>query len=448
MTNLSDPLPWHKVFSCKKSILGFLLLLTVLIGHQVNAAKPKADKTKPAAAAATPGTPAPSAEASTAPAKAGDAASGEKLFTANCTSCHKINSQLIGPALRDVDKKESDEWLHKWIKNNSAFRASGDKDANAIYTQFNKTDMTQFMSFSDQDISDILAYVKQESAKPVAGAPVAGQPAGSTGPDPYVNILLWLLVVILGAAARILNRNINALGRLVREKTGEPIIERVPIYKNKTFIALATILVVIFIGYTTVDNAIRAGHEQGYQPDQPIKFPHSLHAGINGINCLYCHAGAEKGRTAMIPSPNICMNCHKGIQSGPTTGTTEIAKIYYAVGWDPAKGQYTGVTHPIHWVKIHNLPAHVYFNHSHHVVVGKLACQTCHGPIQEMDQVYQYSSLSMGWCINCHRTTPVQFTTNRYFTMFPKLNDDLKSGKIKQVTEADMGGTECQKCHY
>lgn len=447
MTNFSDPLPYRIGFYCKRIILGFLLLTTTLFVNHVSAANADAAKAKPAAAAPAPATTtaAPAAAASTT----GDAASGEKLFKANCTSCHNINSKLIGPALRDIDKKESDEWLHKWIKNNAALRASGDKDANDIFKEYNNTSMTLFTSFSDQDISDLLAYVKQESAKPLAGAPTAGQPAAGAGPDPYVNILLWLLVVILGIAAVILNRNINALGRMVREKTGEPIVEQVPLYKNKTFIALASILIVIFLGYTTVDNAVRAGHQQGYQPDQPIKYPHSLHAGINGINCLYCHAGAEKGRTAMIPSPNICMNCHKGIQSGPTTGTAEIAKIYYAVGWDPNKGQYTGETHPIHWVRIHSLPAHVYFNHSQHVVVGKLACQTCHGQIQEMDQVYQYSTLSMGWCVNCHRTTPVQFESNKYYTtMFPKLDEDLKSGKIKQVTEADLGGTECQKCHY
>jgi cytochrome c2 len=443
MTNLSDASPCHKGTSYKNYILGLSLVLTILFAQHVYAAKPTAAKAAPATASAT----APAASTS---ATAGDAAAGEKLFTANCTSCHKINSQLIGPALRDVDKKESDEWLHKWIKNNGALRASGDKDALAIYTQFNKTEMTQFTSFSDADISNIIAYIKQESAKPVGGpSATPGQPGGETGSDPYVGILLWLLVIILGAAALILNRNINALGKMVREKSGEPIVERIPIYKNKTFIALASILVVIFVGYTTVDNAVRAGHEQNYQPDQPIKFPHSVHAGINGINCLYCHAGAEKGRTAMIPSPNICMNCHKAISSGTNTGTTEIAKIYYAVGWDPAKGQYTGVTHPIHWVKIHNLPAHVYFNHSQHVVVGKLACQTCHGQIQDMEQVYQYATLSMGWCINCHRTTPVQFATNKYYTsMFPKLDEELKSGKIKQVTVADLGGTECQRCHY
>jgi cytochrome c2 len=440
MTNLSDPSPCDKGTSYKNYILGLFLVLSILFAQHIYAANPTAAKAKPAATAAA-----------TAPttATAGDAAVGEKLFTANCTSCHKINSQLIGPALRDVDKKESDAWLHKWIKNNGALRASGDKDALAIASQFPGTTMTLFTSLSDDDISNIIAYIKQESAKPVGGTTATpGQPGG-TAPDPYVPILLWIIVVILGAAALILNRNINALGKLIREKAGEPIIKRIPIYKNKTFIVLASILAVIFVGYTTIDNAVRAGHQQGYQPDQPIKFPHSVHAGINGINCLYCHAGAEKGRTAMIPSPNICMNCHKAIRSGTNTGTAEIAKIYYAVGWDTVKGQYTGQTHPIHWVKIHNLPAHVYFNHSQHVVVGKLACQTCHGQIQDMDQVYQYATLSMGWCVNCHRTTPVQFATNKYYTtMFPKIDEELKSGKLKQVTVADMGGTECQRCHY
>ncbi len=444
MTNFSDPLPWRKCLSYKNYIFGLSFVLTVFFVQNSFAArsvKPKAAVASPAASANAP------VAASTA---AGDPVEGEKLFKANCTSCHKIDGILVGPALRDVTKKESSEWLHKWIKNNDALRGSGDKDAMAIYNQFHQTAMTQFTSFSDQDITNILAYISQESAKPLPGAgSPSGQPGGVTSTDPYVSILLWIIVIILGVAALILNRNINALGKLVREKTGEPIVERIPIYKNKKFITLVSILVVIFIGYTSVDNAVRAGHEQGYQPDQPIKFPHSVHAGINGINCLYCHAGAEKGRTAMIPSPNICMNCHKAIQSGTNTGTTEIAKIYYAVGWDPNKMQYTGETHPIHWVKIHNLPAHVYFNHSQHVIVGKLACQTCHGQIQDMDQVYQYATLSMGWCVNCHRTTPVQFTTNKYYTsMFPKLDEELKSGKIKQVTVADLGGTECQRCHY
>src|ERR1043165_2495275 len=198
---------------------------------------------------------------------------------------------------------------------------------------------------------------------------------------------------------------------------------------------------------TMTDSAIRLGHSKNYQPTQPIAFPHSLHAGIAQINCLYCHAGAEKSKTAGIPPVSTCMNCHKGIQAGQTdAGTAEIQKIYAA---------YNNYK-PIQWIKIHNLPDHVYFNHSQHVAVGKIACQTCHGPVQEMDQVYQFESLSMGWCINCHRQTQVQFASNGFYSMYAGMQEQLKKDSVMypydstklKMTEARMGGTECQRCHY
>jgi hypothetical protein len=184
-----------------------------------------------------------------------------------------------------------------------------------------------------------------------------------------------------------------------------------------------------------------------------------VHAGINQINCLYCHAGAEKSRYAMIPSPNICMNCHKVIDhytgnifhdaGGKTIdGTEEIHKLYDYVGWDPKTKKYTKPGHPIQWVQIHNLPDFVYFNHSQHVKVGKVQCQTCHGNIQDENEVYQYATLGMGWCVNCHRTTKVQFTSNGYYTIFTKYEKELKMHQIDSVTVEMQGGTSCQKCHY
>jgi hypothetical protein len=193
-----------------------------------------------------------------------------------------------------------------------------------------------------------------------------------------------------------------------------------------------------------------------------------VHAGINQINCLYCHAGAEKSRQAMIPSSNVCMNCHKGIseytgaaehplktkEGKIIDGTAEIKKLYDYAGWDPVKKEYRRKANgeidakPIEWVKIHNLPDHVYFNHSQHVVVGKVQCQQCHGPIQEMDEVFQFSPLSMGWCVNCHRQTNVQFESNNYYSIYQKYHAELKAGKRTGVTVEEIGGLECQKCHY
>jgi hypothetical protein len=220
-------------------------------------------------------------------------------------------------------------------------------------------------------------------------------------------------------------------------------------------------------GFFVTKGMIGLNRQQGYEPEQPIFYSHKVHAGINQISCLYCHGNAWESKTAAIPSVNVCMNCHKTIQSyekGPelfdkngnkVNGTAEIAKLYEYAGfdpknpdaWDPSKAK------PIEWVKIHNMPDHVYFNHSQHVRVGNVQCQTCHGEINEMDVVKQVSELSMGWCVNCHRDTKVNFnytdsTGNQYYSIYEKFHNDIKSGKMDSVTVKDIGGLECQKCHY
>jgi hypothetical protein len=142
-------------------------------------------------------------------------------------------------------------------------------------------------------------------------------------------------------------------------------------------------------------------------------------------------------------------------------GTAEIKKLYKYAGfsgkagevWDPRTAKATGIP----WIKIHNLPDHVYFNHSQHVKVGQIACQKCHGEIQEMGEVKQHSDLSMGWCINCHRETGVNFSYdtaskkdagNMYYQQYSKFHEDMKKGKKDKLTVENIGGTECQKCHY
>jgi hypothetical protein len=129
-------------------------------------------------------------------------------------------------------------------------------------------------------------------------------------------------------------------------------------------------------------------------------------------------------------------------------GTAEIQKLYKFAGWDPNKNQYTGNAKAIEWIRIHNLPDHVYFNHAQHVNVGKQQCQTCHGEIQKMDEVYQFTDLSMGWCINCHRESKVQFAENKFYSIYEKFHEDMKNKKLDSVTVEKIGGTECQKCHY
>jgi hypothetical protein len=159
------------------------------------------------------------------------------------------------------------------------------------------------------------------------------------------------------------------------------------------------------------------------------------------------------------------MNCHKAIkeykgdpivkEDGSTVnGTAEIQKLYAYAGWNAEKNVYDKPGKPIEWVKIHNLPDHVYFNHSQHIKVGKQNCQTCHGNIQEMPEVAQFSDLSMGWCINCHRESKVDFYDkatgegNKFYSIYEKFHNDIKAGKMDSVTVEKIGGTECQKCHY
>ena len=365
---------------------------------------------------------------------------GEKLFKQNCASCHKIGSKVVGPDLKDVHKKRTEEWLIKWIRNNGALRSEGDADAIAIYNEF-KTEMPAFLSFTDDDIKSVVAYIAKASE--------GTTPVGPSGPVPPegpagkpISIWLYAVLVVLIFVFVILLRANRLMKRMVMEKAGEPMPEPLPLgrrLKSPKMLALFGLIIVAILGFTFADSAMRLQHSKNYQPVQPILFPHDLHAGTLQINCLYCHAGAEKSKVAGIPTVNTCMNCHKGIQEGETAaGTEEIKKIYAA--YDNNK--------PIEWVRIHNLPDHVYFNHSQHVAVGKIACQTCHGPVETMKEMKQYSSLSMGWCLNCHRQTGVQFKDNGFYTMFEELHKKVEHDSTYVVTEAMVGGDECQRCHY
>ena len=202
---------------------------------------------------------------------------------------------------------------------------------------------------------------------------------------------------------------------------------------------------------------MQVGIDQGYMPIQPIHYSHKIHSGDNQIDCQYCHSSARVSKHSGIPSLNVCMNCHQNIaeyngeedlEKGYTKEfyTNEIKKLYKAVGWDEEKRIYTGETEPVKWVRIHNLPDHVYFNHSQHVNVAGIECQECHGPVEEMEIAYQYSPLTMGWCINCHRESDVKVKDNDYYT---KIHEELsKKYGVETLTVAQMGGLECGKCHY
>lgn len=399
-------------------------------------------------------------------AQEGDPANGKSLFNTNCAACHKLDKPMTGPALRNVEARLAEEegldreWLNAWIRNSSALIKSGDAYANKVYSEWNNVAMTAFPTLSDQDISDILAYTAEPPPPPPAPVPgeLSGEPAASGISNNLILGALAVLFALLAMALILVKRTLN---RFAEAKGIEiPADEqRKPLWKafveNQFLVLVTAIFFLLASGYFVYGYFMQVGIDQGYEPVQPIHYSHRIHAGDNGIDCKYCHSSARVSKHSGIPSLNICMNCHKSISEvapetlaeGQEYGVdynAEIQKLYEAVGWDGTG--YTGESKPVKWIRIHNLPDFAYFNHSQHVSVAGLECQTCHGPVEEMEVMYQHAPLTMGWCINCHRETNVKVKDNGYYT---KIHEELsKKYGVDQLTAAQMGGLECGKCHY
>jgi cytochrome c2 len=448
---------------------------------------------------------------------AADAAAGKTLFINNCAQCHNKNmkDRLTGPPLA----KAVENWggdmprLYKWVRNSPGMVASGDARAVAIYKEYAGVAMNVFPNLTDGDIDNLFAYVaKQVATVPSTGG--GGVKGGDVVQKESNTLLYGVSFVILAMLALVLGRIINNLNRTAAEKAGEAFTGKgvVDTLTSKSVIGFVVFALVVLGGYTTVNNAISLGRTQNYAPEQPIKFSHKTHSGLNKIDCNYCHDGARRSKQSVIPATNTCMNCHKAIKVGSEYGTAELTKIFVSAGWDPNTDKYIDqaqynnmgeaeisaiykrwissryresrkdtsqnfsrfeadenvfvnsqwadivsslkteykdkVQGPIQWKRLHNLPDHVYFNHAQHVAVGKVECQKCHGPVEKMAVVKQYAPLSMGWCINCHRETEVKFADNDYYKSYERYHEEMKKGKRDKVTVEDIGGLECQKCHY
>ena len=447
---------------------------------------------------------------------------GKTLFKNNCGACHNkdMKSKMTGPALGGAEERWADfppEDLHSWIRNSQGLISEGHPKATALWNEFKPVVMNSFPTLSDADIANILGYVKCTYEGNCPGQEVVVTNGGPQPPAPKEsnNLVYIFLLAILALLAIILARIISNLNYMaeMREKGEAP--ERkslVGILTSKGIVSFAIFAAIVIGGFITVHNAINLGRQQGYEPDQPVKYSHATHAGLHKIDCNYCHDGARRSKHAIIPAANTCMNCHKAIKVGSAYGTAELTKIYASIGFDPNTDKYVDdyenktneeleaifkgwitnqyivakkekdgagsltdedelainkqwenivksltdkesgddkIQGPIEWVRIHGVPDHVYFNHSQHVSVGKIACQTCHGKIEEMEVVKQYAPLSMGWCINCHRQTEVKFADNKYYDNYYEMyHEQIKNHKRDKVTVEDIGGTECQKCHY
>ncbi len=441
----------------------------------------------------------------------GDPAAGKTIFKNYCGACHNkdMKTDMTGPALGQAEEHWAEyprEDLYAWIHNSQALIAAGHPRAVELWEKWKPVQMSSFPNLTDEDIENVLAYIHQEYTKePVtAGGPGDGVPVEKAD----YSWLYWVIFVVLAVVAMVLSRLIAQFRYLNELKAGNVDAQKPAfgqMFRSKAFLTFLTFFVLAWLSFTVVNRAINLGRQQGYQPEQPIKFSHKTHAGLHKIDCKFCHDGARRSKHSVIPSANTCMNCHRAIKVGSTYGTAELTKIFASIGYDPTTDSYienydqlsneeiekiytkwmrdqymvahgdfdalgetavkrqwedvvAALTHgeedakiqgPIEWVRVHNLPDHVYYNHSQHVEVGGLECQTCHGPVEEMDVLRQYAPLSMGWCVNCHRQTEVKaFKDNPYYQSYHRLHEELKAGKRSKVTVEDIGGTECQKCHY
>ena len=402
---------------------------------------------------------------------------GKKLFTGNCASCHKpdVKSSTPAPPLKGAKAKWGDKGdIYSWVKNSQGYLKSGNAMAVAIFGEY-KGIMTP-NAVSNEEIDAILYYADNYIPPPKKVDPSTAD--GPTGPRDQGGSWQWLIIVTLLLLVVVLSLGgvKNQLTNAMRERDGK---EPVPVRSiwgnishwagnNKSWASVVGLFLfcwLIVVGWDWAFNiGVYGGDEVAhYKPEQPIAFNHKLHAGKMAINCQYCHSSAEKSKHAGIPSANVCMNCHKAVNEGTTTGKDEIAKIYAAVGWDPEAVKYTGVENPIKWVKVHNLPDHVAFSHATHVAIAKVECQKCHGPVDtEFTVAEQWAPLTMGWCIKCHSETEVPQMaasaagTNGYYdeihrrlTETPMGNKELqKYLEDEKITVKELGGWECAKCHY
>ena len=390
----------------------------------------------------------------TAAAGGGDAEKGKTLFTNNCAQCHAVTTEkLVGPGLAGIEGRvPSHDWLYKWIRNSSAVIASGDAYANQVFNANGKIQMSSFPNLSDADIDGILAYVEQ-SGKPAPVAAnvdggtqtstTASQVSSSSGPSELFTFVLVALLIVMLLVLGVLLAIVTILSKAVTPVTTTEGLQQTATlgqriksgfssaFHNSTLRSIVIWLFILVVIKQTLDGAYGVGIQQGYAPKQPIAYSHKLHAGQYKIDCNYCHTGAQKGKSATIPAANICMNCHGVIKKE----SPEIQKIYAAIEQNK----------PIEWIRVHNLPDLAYFNHAQHVNVGNVACQTCHGQVQQMEVMEQRTSITMGWCIDCHRRTEVNTKDNAYYDKLVALHRKESKDPLKV---ANIGGLECSKCHY
>ena len=382
---------------------------------------------------------------------------GKNLFESQgCKGCHSLGTiRKTGPGLYGVfERWDNDEAkLIRYIQN------PADPEFGIVAMPAHP--------LPDNQIRSILMYINSYEP-PVASAEDNVVMEKTEDESLSYELILLIAIVSLSLLIFLLTSVKNSLKESVSENTEtifQTIRRLVTVNPNKLILGFILLIFVLRIVYDTL---MGVGVVEKYEPAQPIQFSHKVHAGDNQIDCNYCHTSARHSKTASIPSANLCMNCHTYINEGPISGTKEIQKIYDAVGFDPETRTYIDgyEQKPIEWIRVHQLPDLAYFNHSQHVSVANLECQQCHGNVQEkglgavatseeLNQIefnikdgvkFDHPTLTMGWCIDCHRQKTVDMENNDYYMeMHSKLIE--KHGKEAFSVET-IGGLECGKCHY
>jgi cytochrome c2 len=437
----------------------------------------------------------------------------ELYISKGCATCHDVNfkTQIVGPILTGtLERWDNIEDLYQWIRDPQVLLDAGHPYATQLFEDFNRIPMPAAPGITDEEIEAILFFIANPPAEEVVVVLGSQNPYLELDvPDPgvvrakesfftstvfYIIILVLLFAVASWLAVLVARIRVKAYRDEFGEELG--VSPLAILFTNRTVIKFAVFGFLVFGTYYTTVRGINLGRQQNYEPDQPIIYSHKVHAGDHKIDCQFCHSTADKSKQATIPAASTCMKCHNAIKTGSLYGTQELAKIFVSMGFNPMNNQYIpdydnlsideikaiftnwikaendndssiaedqwanivrsltnaakpDVRGPIPWIRVHNMPEHVYFNHAQHVAIGKIDCQSCHGPVEEMEVVRQYAPLSMGWCVSCHRQTEVKFQENNYYQhYFANLHEELKKGSRQSVTVNDIGGLDCQKCHY
>ncbi len=342
-----------------------------------------------------------------------------------CSACHSIGEgKKIGPDLEGVTERHDEAWLIKFIQSSQTMVNAGDAEAVKLFEEYNKIPMPD-NAFSEDETKALLNYIENfdpsavvKVKKTVKADPNFLDNKISYLPKSTKGLFILSLVILF----------LSIFDLAVTKFLKKAVLVHVTLILSALFV----------ISMVTYQEATNLGRYQGYEPDQPIAFSHKVHSGENKIDCEYCHSGAMDSKRSGIPSANLCLNCHNVIKEGTNTGTAEIAKIHKAVEEGKA----------IEWVKVHNLPDHVYYNHSQHVNAGNMECEECHGDVENMGRIQQVNDLSMGWCLDCHRQKYIDIDNKYFANQYKEYHDEIAKGMRKGVTVSEVGGENCAKCHY